>query len=123
MNESFDCPHCLSVNVVPEDEYFDGLCGSCGNDVYTLPDTEDEGDVYEVASGLEIVTPAGRWHLHDEEAIQLITGLSSMLHSRLTRPWSAENDSTILTRGRIHPRPVGLPRAVPNPNPIHKIQF
>lgn len=64
-------------------------------------DTEEAGDIYEREHGLTVITPHGDWDLHDEEVLKLITGLSTMLHHRLDRPWSDTNPSTILTRGRI----------------------
>lgn len=44
MNTQFDCPHCHAITVVPEDADFDGLCGSCQEDLFRYPaeDTHEE---------------------------------------------------------------------------------
>ncbi|MGO1827046.1 hypothetical protein [uncultured Corynebacterium sp.] len=59
-----------------------------------------EGDIVDGPAGLGIVLPAGEvWHLSDEKALSLMRGLSTMICYRLTQPWSADDDSTILSRG------------------------
>lgn len=66
------------------------------------PEPPKPGDIYEDADGLGIIVPLGRWRITDDQALHLIQGLSAMLHARLTRPWSADDDSTILSRGTRH---------------------
>lgn len=59
-----------------------------------------EGDIVDGPTGLGIVLPAGEvWHLSDEKALSLMRGLSTMICHRLTQPWSADDESTILSRG------------------------
>lgn len=64
---------------------------------------EVPGDVYETDLGLTVVTPHGRWVINYEQAIKLNSALGAMLAFTLTQPWSADDPSTILSRGR---RPV-----------------
>lgn len=64
---------------------------------------EVPGDVYATGNGIEVVTPAGRWILTEEQALKLNSALGAMLAFTLTRPCSAEDPSTIISRGR---RPV-----------------
>lgn len=64
-------------------------------------DVEGPGDIYEREHGLTVITPHGDWDLPDEEAMKLVIGLATMLHHRLTLPWSNTNSSTILSRGRM----------------------
>ncbi|MGO2426788.1 MAG: hypothetical protein ACTH7R_10635 [Corynebacterium flavescens] len=42
MNQIIECHHCGAVNVVPEGEYFGGICECCSSDVYAAPEPEDE---------------------------------------------------------------------------------
>lgn len=59
-----------------------------------------EGDIVSDPAGLGIVLKSGEvWHMSDERALSLMRGLSTMIYYRLTQPWSAEDDSTILSRG------------------------
>lgn len=64
---------------------------------------EVPGDVYSTDDGLTVVTPAGPWVINYEQAIKLNSALGAMLAFTLTQPWSADDPSTILSRGR---RPV-----------------
>lgn len=64
-------------------------------------DTEPQpGDVYINVYGLSVATPCGWWQLSEEAALQLITRLTVSLHGHLTTPWSVDDPSTILSRGR-----------------------
>lgn len=42
MNQIIDCAHCGAVNVIPEDEYFSGICESCGHDTNQIPEQEPD---------------------------------------------------------------------------------
>lgn len=42
MNEIFQCDHCGAVTVVPEREYFSGVCNCCGEDVFAAPEPEED---------------------------------------------------------------------------------
>ncbi|MDO5372356.1 MAG: hypothetical protein Q4F10_02795 [Corynebacterium glutamicum] len=101
MNSQVSCSHCSTVNVIPDADFFDDLCGVCGQDVFGVPEKEEigVGSVCEGANGLSIVTPLGKWELQDKEVLPLLTVLSAAFHSRLTRPVSPEDGSTILSRG------------------------
>lgn len=80
----------------------DGVCPVSVADLD--PEPPQPGDIYEDADGLSIVTPHGQWRVSDEQAVALLRGLTTMLHERLTRPWSAADPSTVLTRGTRHPQ-------------------
>jgi hypothetical protein len=84
------------------DEFNDAL-EAWKDDVCPVEDLEPHspqpGDIGENADGLSIITPHGPWNVTDDQALRLIHGLSAMLHARLTRPWSNDDQSTILTRG------------------------
>lgn len=84
------CPNCHGA----EDDY----------QVICSDDAVSFGDILEDGQGLAIVTPYGVWGLSTEEAINLNAGLSAMLLSQLTRPWSDEDRSTVISRGtrRLH---------------------
>lgn len=89
----------------------DDQCASCAEMAEDDEDDEDSrpaelGDVLENGDGIVICTPHAYWRVSDEEALNLLTGLAATVRGRLTRPWSAEDDSTILTRGRALRRPV-----------------
>lgn len=58
------------------------------------------GDVVEDAEGIAVATHKGLWYLSDREVLDLTTHLVAALKNRLTRPWSAEDESTILSRGK-----------------------
>ena len=59
-----------------------------------------EGDIVDGPTGLGIVLPSGEvWHMSDEKSLSLMRGLSTMICHRLTQPWSADDESTILSRG------------------------
>lgn len=90
----------------------DGVVEQVIRDCTSFPDDSDwsddegnyvewsEGDIVDGPAGLGIVLPAGEvWHLSDEKALSLMRGLSTMICYRLTQPWSADDDSTILSRG------------------------
>lgn len=68
------------------------------------PEPPEPGDIYEDADGLGIVTPHGQWRVSEDQALALLRGLTTMLHERLTRPWSAADPSTILSRGARTPQ-------------------
>ncbi|MGO2640409.1 MAG: hypothetical protein ACTH98_06930 [Corynebacterium flavescens] len=42
MNQVIDCAHCGAVNVIPDDEYFSGICESCGHDTNQIPEQEPD---------------------------------------------------------------------------------
>ena len=104
MNQIFECPHCGVIMAFPEDDYFEGFCESCSTDYYAVqePDQDEEsvGDIAEDSNGLAILTPHGWWRLTDEEVLSLNSGLGQMIQHRLTAPWSDDDQSTIITRGR-----------------------
>lgn len=60
------------------------------------------GDVISSGRGIEIVTPAGHLVLDIPEALDTAMMLVSAARGDLTRPWSGDDDSTILTRGKRH---------------------
>lgn len=62
--------------------------------------TPNAGDVFINAYGLSVATPCGWWQLSEEDTLKLITRLTVSLHGHLTTPWSADDPSTILSRGR-----------------------
>lgn len=57
------------------------------------------GTVSEEGDGLSIATDKGLWYLNDTQALELATALTRGLRGRLTRWWSADDHSTILSRG------------------------
>ena len=48
---------------------------------------------------LFITTPSGQWRLTLSEALSVSQGITAMVHHVLNLPWSAEDPSTILSRG------------------------
>lgn len=98
-----DCPHCGATTYNLDESYLEEICDVCGRDVFEHPDDPVAvGDILEDSQGLAIVTAHGVWELSIEEAISLNAGLSAMLLSTLTRPWSSEDTSTIISRGTRH---------------------
>ncbi|CAB0804736.1 hypothetical protein [Corynebacterium diphtheriae] len=89
-------------NVTDLDDY--SVCEACGYDRRDYEENSDHvdhvGDIEENYLGVAVLTPHGWWQLTDEQALSLNAGLSSMMLSRLTRPWSSDDPSTIITRGR-----------------------
>lgn len=73
-------------------------------DFHTIPEDDDQpGDVWETGNGVTIRTPGGMdWHLSEDQALALSVRLTSAVHDRLTRLYSNEGTSTILSRGRHH---------------------
>lgn len=80
----------------------DSVCPVTDDDLD--PEPPEPGDIYDGADGLGIITPHGQWRVSEDQALRLIQGLSSMLHARLTRPWSADDPSSILSRGARTPQ-------------------
>lgn len=106
MDSFFECHNCgyMIVNFTVDDylDDFGSLC-YCQVEAHQEEDSNLEdsvGDITEGMNGLNILTPHGWWELTDEEALMLNSGLGQMLRYRLTRPWSDDDQSTIITRGR-----------------------
>lgn len=98
-----DCAHCGATTYHLDEDFTEELCDVCGRDVFEHPDDPVAvGDILEDSQGLAIVTPHGVWELSIEDALALTSGLSAMLLSQLTRPWSDEDTSTIISRGIRH---------------------
>ncbi|AIU92220.1 hypothetical protein CpMRi49_08230 [Corynebacterium ulcerans] len=89
-------------NVIDLDDY--SVCDACGYDRRDYEESgeyvDQVGDIVENHIGVAVLTPHGWWQLTDEQALSLNAGLSNMINSRLTRPWSNDDPSTIITRGR-----------------------
>ncbi|CAB0812012.1 hypothetical protein FRC0191_01872 [Corynebacterium diphtheriae] len=114
-NTTTTCHACGLGTVTPcdwadEDDYYDDpfYCPACDynpEEGYDPEDNEDDvadtvGTISENHIGVAILTPHGWWQLTDEEMLKLNAVLSSAICSRLTRPWSYTDLSTIVSRGR-----------------------
>lgn len=91
----FECTKCGVTCVSDDDEFldFDNMC-LCDDD------RDEVGDIVENHIGLAILTPNGWWQLNDEQVLSLMAGMSNVIMNRLTRPWTNDDPSTILSRGR-----------------------
>lgn len=77
----------------------DTLNSSYGVNALHSDDTPNVGDIIDGPNGLEIYTPCGYWPITVPQALHISSGLAIMVRDRLTRPWSLEDSSTVLSRG------------------------
>lgn len=73
----------------------------------TSPNPQDHqpGDVYETGHGITLHTPHGEFFLTEDEALDVASKLAFAVRGRLTRPWSNDDPSTVLSRGLRHHNP------------------
>ena len=69
------------------------------DDVEPVHEGDTDVNVWEDADGIHVATAAGSLPLDIPQALDAVTLLSAALNSTLRRPWSADDQSTILSRG------------------------
>ncbi|MGO2874830.1 hypothetical protein [Corynebacterium variabile] len=69
------------------------------DDVEPVHEGDTDVNVWEDADGIHVATSAGSLPLDVPQALDVVTLLSAALNSTLRRPWSDDDQSTILSRG------------------------
>lgn len=69
------------------------------DDVEPVHEGDTDVNVWEDADGIHVATAAGSLPLDIPQALDAVTLLSAALNSTLRRPWSDDDQSTILSRG------------------------
>lgn len=69
------------------------------DDVEPVHEGDTDLNVWEDADGIHVATSAGSLPLDVPQALDVVTLLSAALNSTLRRPWSDDDQSTILSRG------------------------
>ena len=74
-----------TTRTVPADELDARIRENTLKAAEDYPDDLDVGDVLEVADGFSVVTPAGRWHLTEGQAAELVDTLAAGLRRQRER--------------------------------------
>ena len=69
------------------------------DDVEPVHEGDTDVNVWEDADGIHVATAAGSLPLDIPQVLDVVTLLSAALNSTLRRPWSDDDESTILSRG------------------------
>lgn len=69
------------------------------DDVEPVHEGDTDVNVWEDADGIHVATAAGSLPLDLPQVLDVVTLLSAALNSTLRRPWSDDDQSTILSRG------------------------